>query len=81
MHKQYKRLSVDFPAEEYVFLKLSCAKQHLSIKEFVNKAIMRSIDEYEDELDAKMLESITEDDLKNARPWEEVKKELGWDVL
>lgn len=78
MSKQrYKKLTVEFPVEEYVFLKLACAKKGVSIKEFVNKAVMRSIEEYEDELDLKNLEQITEDDRINALSWEEVKKELG----
>lgn len=75
MEKQYKRLSVDFPAEEYIYLKLSCTKQRLSMKEFVYRAIMRSIDEYEE-----MLDSINDNDLKNSRPWEDIKRELGLDA-
>ncbi len=82
MDKQhYKKLSVDFPIEEYVFLKMACAKQNVSIKEFVNQAVMKSIEEYEDELDLKALEQITEEDRRSAQPWSEVKKELGWDKI
>lgn len=82
MDKQrYKKLSVEFPAEEYVYLKLACAKKGVSLKEFVNQAVIRSIEEYEDELDLKTLEKLTEEDIKNAQPWDEVKKELGWDNL
>lgn len=82
MDKQrYKKLSVEFPAEEYVYLKMACAKKGVSLKEFVSQAVIRSIEEYEDELDLKALEQITEEDRKNAQPWEDVKKELGWDSL
>lgn len=81
MQKNYKRLSVEFPAEEYVFLKMACAKKGISMKEFVNQAVIRSIEEYEDELDAKLIESITDEDRANAIPWEQVEKELGWDKL
>lgn len=80
MDKQrYKKLSVEFPAEEYVYLKMACAKKGVSLKEFVNQAVIRSIEEYEDELDLKALEQITDEDRKNAQPWDDVKKELGWD--
>lgn len=82
MNKQpYKKLSVEFPAEEYIYLKMACAKKGVSLKEFVNQAVIRSIEEYEDELDLKALEKITEDEREKAQPWEDVKKELGWDKL
>lgn len=82
MDKQhYKKLSVEFPADEYVYLKMTCAKKGVSIKEFVNQAVIKSIEEYEDELDLKALEQVTEDERKNAQSWEDVKRELGWDKL
>lgn len=81
MEKHYKRLSVEFPAEEYVYLKMACAKKGVSLKDFVNQAVIRSIEEYEDELDLKALEQVTEEDKKNAQSWEDVKRELGWDKL
>lgn len=82
MDKQrYKKLSVEFPAEEYIYLKMACAKKGVSLKEFVNQAVIRSIEEYEDELDLKALEQITKEDRKNAQSWEDVKRELGWDKL
>lgn len=79
--QQYKKLSIEFPAEEYVYLKMACAKKGVSLKEFINQAVIRSVEEYEDELTLKALEQITEEDRKNAQPWEEVKKEFGWDKL
>lgn len=80
MNKQhYKKLSVEFPAEEYVYLKMACAKKGMSLKEFVSQAVIRSIEEYEDELDLKTLEEITPEERAGAQPWSEVKKELGWD--
>lgn len=47
MEKQYKRLSIEFPAEEYVYLKMVCAKQGISVKEFVTKSVMKSIEEWD----------------------------------
>ncbi len=79
--QQHKKLSVEFPAEEYVYLKMACAKKGVSLKDFVNQAVIRSIHEYEDELDLKAIEQITEEDIKNAQPWEDVKRELGWNKL
>ena len=57
---------------------MACAKKGVSIKEFVNQAVIRSIEEYEDELDLKALMQITEEDRKNAQPWDDVKNELRW---
>lgn len=79
--QQYKKLTFDFPTEEYVYLKMSCAKQHVSMKEFVTNAIVEKIEAYEDELDAISLKEITDEDRANAAPWEEVEKRLGWDKL
>lgn len=82
MDKQhYKKVTFDFPAEEYVFLKMSCAKQGVSMKEFLTRSVIKSIEDYEDELDLKAIEQITDEDRKNAKPWEDVKRELGWDKL
>lgn len=80
MNKQhYKKLSVEFPAEEYIYLKMACAKKGISLKEFVSQAVIRCIEEYEDELDLKFIKQITEEERKNAQPWDDVKRELGWD--
>ena len=76
-HKQYKRLSVEFPAEEYIYLKMACAKKGVSLKDFVTQAVMRDIADYEDKLDSLALqEALTEENIKNAVPWAQVKKEL-----
>ncbi len=77
--QQNKKITFEFPAEEYVFLKMACVKQGVSMKHFVTNAILKSIDEYEAYLDSLALEEITEEDRKNAQSWDEVKKELGWD--
>lgn len=74
---QYKRLSVPFPADEYMYLKMACVKQNVSIKEFVTKAVMKSIHEYEDYLDTLAVDSVTEEDLKNAISLDQLKAELG----
>ena len=82
MDKQYKKLSIDFPIEEYIYLKMACAKQGISIKDFVTRAIVRDIEDYEDELDSQTLglarKEISESGVIS---WEELEKKLGWDKL
>ncbi len=79
MDKRYKRLSVEFPAEEYVYLKMACAKKGVSLKDFVTQAVIVSIDDYENELAvASLNEALTDENLKNAIPWDQAKKKLGW---
>lgn len=82
MEKHYKKLSVEFPIEEYIYLKMACAKKGVSLKEFVTTSVIKSIQDYEDELDSIALqEALKEEDIKNAIPWEEAEKILGWDKL
>ena len=82
MDKQkYRKLSIDFPKEEYVYLKLACTKKNMSIRDFVTQSVMKTIEEYEDELDILALEKITDEDRKNSISWEKAEKELGWDKL
>lgn len=78
MDKQhYKRVTFDIPVEDYVYLKMICARQEVSMKAFLRNAFINSIEEA---LDIIALEKVTDDDRKNAIPWEEVKKELGWKI-
>lgn len=63
MEKQYKKLSVDFPVEEYTYLKMACVKQGVSLKDFVTKAIIKSVEEYEKEL---TVENLDDKDYKEA---------------
>lgn len=80
--QQYKKLTLDFPANEYVYLKMACAKQGVSIKDFVTKAVIKTIEEYEDELDLMALrQARTEENIENAISWEDAVKQLGWDNL
>jgi uncharacterized protein (DUF1778 family) len=80
--QQYKRLSIEFPAEEYVYLKMACAKQGVSMKNFVTQAVIEHIEDYENKLDSIALrKALKEENLKNAIPWKEAEKQLGWDKL
>lgn len=60
---------------------MACANKGMSLKEFVNQAVIRNIEEYEDELNLKTLEQITEEERKSSQTWLEVKQELGWNKL
>lgn len=75
MQQRYKKITFDFPAEEYVYLKMPCAKQGISMNDFLTKATIKSIEEYEDELDIIALRKAKEEN-EQAIPWEEAKQQL-----
>lgn len=78
--KEYKRLSVEFPLEEYTYLKMACAKQNVSIKDFVTRAVVKSVEDYEDELDLQSIREARKDIAENGTvSWEQACKELGWE--
>jgi hypothetical protein len=79
--QQTKKLTFEFPVKEYVFLKMACAKQGVSMKDFVTNAVIKSIDEYEDHLDSLSYQALTPEERDNAIPLEQLEKELGWDKL
>ena len=77
--KLTKKLTVDFPLDEFIYLKMACAKQDITIKDFVTKAVIRSVEDYEDELDKESLEAARKDIEKNGTvSWNEMCNEMGW---
>lgn len=78
---QSKKLTFEFPAEEYIFLKMTCAKQGVTMKDFVTNAVIKSIDEYESHLDSLAYQALTQEERDNAIPLDQLEKELGWDKL
>ncbi len=79
---KHKKVTFEFPANEYVYLKIACAKQGVSIKDFITQATLRSLEEYENELDLSSLEEARKDIKKHDLiSWEEMEKKLGWDKL
>lgn len=80
MDKQQYRITFDFPADEYVYLKMACAKQGISMKDFLTRSVIKSIDEYENELDTMALRKAREDN-ELSIPWKEAKKQLGMSNL
>jgi len=82
MQKNNKKLTLDFPADEYVYLKMACAKKGVSIKDFVTRAVIISIEDFEDEFDTASLgEARKEVADSGVITWEELEKKLGWDKL
>lgn len=54
MNKNTAHLSLEFPIEQHLQLKVMCVRQRRSIKDFVIEAVMNAMKEY----DAKVLEGI-----------------------
>lgn len=82
MEKQYKKLSIEFPVEEYIYLKMACANKGVSIKDFVTQAVIIYIQEYEDQLDREAIEAARKSiEAHGTIPWEEMEKKIGWDKL
>lgn len=81
MQKQeYRKVTFDFPANEYVYLKMACAKQGVSMKDFLTRSVIKSIEEYEDELDLIALKKTREEN-EPTISWKEAEKKLGWNKL
>lgn len=75
------RLNIDFPSDDYAYLKMLCAKKGVSIKEFVTPLILKAIEEEEDILLVKKAQKRLKDmDQANLIPIEDAFKEAGWDV-
>lgn len=43
MHTQ--RLSIDFPADDYIYLKMLCAEKRISLNDFLVPVILKAIDD------------------------------------
>lgn len=73
------RLNIDFPSDDYTYLKMICAEKGISIKDFVVPLILRAIEEEEDALLARKaqqrLKNVNSDDLI---PIEDAFKDAGW---
>lgn len=74
------RLNIDFPADDYVYLKMLCAEKRLSLKDFLVPVILKAMEEEEDTLLARKaqqrLSRIHPDDLI---PIEDAFEAAGWD--
>lgn len=79
-NRPYRKVTFDCPEEEYVYLKMACAKQGVSMKDFLTRSVINSIEEYEDELDVAALKKAREEK-ETPISWEEAEKSLGWDKI
>jgi hypothetical protein len=75
------RLNIDFPSDDYTYLKMLCAEKGVTIKDFVVPLILKTIEEEEGIL----LTRKAQQRLKNMAasdliPIEDAFKEAGWDV-
>lgn len=75
------RLNIDFPSDDYTYLKMLCAEKGVSIKDFVLPLILKAMEEEEDALLIKKaqqrLKNMNTSDLI---PIEEAFKEAKWNV-
>jgi|GEM_PF-2222003 len=80
--QNYKKLSFEFPAEQYTYLKMLCAQKDVTIKHLVSEMIFNALEQYENEMDlTKIQNELTDENVNNSIPWDEAKKTLGWDKL
>jgi len=80
MDQPYKKVTFDFPAEEYMYLKMACAKQGVSMKDFLTKATVESVENYEDDLLCIKIKNTPKDN-EPTISLDELKRQLGWDTL
>lgn len=78
--QKYKKLTFEFPAEEYIYLKMACAKQGVSMKTFLTKSIVKTIEDYENELDLHALDKSKKENEKSVL-WDDAEKAMEWDKL
>ena len=78
--KETVRINFEFPRNKYPFLKMLCAQKGISLRQLATEALIRAIEEYEDEQLAKKaharLEEMREDETIS---WEEACRLAGWD--
>lgn len=78
---QTKRLNIEYPHEEFGYLKLMAHKLNMSLKEFCTQKLMEAVEEEEDNLWADRLEKrIAEANPDDFVDWDEAMKVAGWDV-
>lgn len=73
------RLNFDFPREHYPYLKMLCAKEGTSLREYASQILIQSIEDYEDRILAERAEK-TLNDIESGKEslvsWEEAKQWL-----
>jgi len=78
--KNTVRLNFEFPKKAYPYLKLVCAEQGVSLKEFATELLLKAIEEYEDHmLSKKARKRLKMIDPNHLIPFDEACKLAGWD--
>lgn len=75
------RLNIDFPSDDYTYLKMLCAEKGVTIKDFVVPLILRAIEDEEDALLTKKAQKRLKNmDAADLISIEDAFKKAGWDV-
>jgi hypothetical protein len=75
------RLNIEFPSDDYTYLKMLCAEKGVSIKDFVVPLVLRALEEEEDALlIRKAQQRFKNMDPTDLIPIEDAFKEAGWNV-
>lgn len=77
--KNTVRLNFEFPRAEYPYLKMLCAEQGVSFREFATALLLQAIEEYEDRAFAKKARKrLKEMSKKENIDFREAAKLAGW---
>lgn len=75
-----RRLTLDISKDEHMYLKMSCAKLGVSMKDFMLRSALDKIEDLEDKWLAEEADKIVED-VKSGKDkmisWEEMKKRIS----
>lgn len=75
------RMNIDFPSDDYSYLKMLCAEKGITIKEFVVPLVLKAMEEEEDALlIRKAQQRLKNVDPSDLIPIEDAFREAGWDV-
>jgi hypothetical protein len=78
--KDTVRLNFEFPRDEYPYLKMLCAQQGLSLKDFATNLLLKAIEEYEHHiLGERARQRLSDLDEKENISFEEATRLADWD--
>lgn len=73
------RLNFDFPREHYPYLKMLCAKEGTSLRQYASQILIQSIEDYEDRILAERAEKrLDEMDDSDLVDFHEAIQMAGW---
>jgi hypothetical protein len=76
-----RRLNIEFPSDDYTFLKVLCAEKGVSIKDFVVPLVLRALEEEEDAfLARKARQRLKDMNPADLIPIEEAFTGAGWNL-